>query len=269
MIGAIVEAVAAAKEVTAGIESCRISLDVMADIKEMLKNLTGEVSDVSATAAEGEASIASSEAETATNASLEANAEYVKSGHFYETNDAGEIIKKDGEYLTSYEERLKRTPVNGERGNWEGERGESKYTPDVNNEKGARAAEKLSEYGLDGIEYRDGIPDFAECAEESVEIEMTENIHSIPDEGIIGNYEKADTECAKKWNEMRKDGRDDWTPRDIANYRSANKMSWHECSDRKTCQLVHQDIHLFFKHAGGRMECGKEMMQDLGGLFDE
>ena len=99
MIGAIVEAVAAAKEVAAGIESCRISLDVMADMKEMLKSLTGEVSDVSATAAEGEASIASSEAETAANASLEANAEYVKSGHFYETDECGLINKTDGKEI--------------------------------------------------------------------------------------------------------------------------------------------------------------------------
>lgn len=108
MIGAIVEAVAATKEVAAGIESCRISLDVMADMKEMLKSLTGEVSDVSATAAEGEASIASSEAETAANTSLEANAEYVKSGHFYETNETGIINKVDGIEKNETGERIYR-----------------------------------------------------------------------------------------------------------------------------------------------------------------
>ena len=262
MIGAIVEAVATANEVAAGIESCRISLDVMADMKEMLKSMTGEVSDVSAKVAEGEASIASSETETAANASLEANAEYVKSGHFYETNDAGEIIKKDGEYLTSYEERLKRTPVNGERGNWEGERGESKYTPDVNNEKGARAAEKLKEYNLDGIEYKEAYPDFSECSEETVEIDMTDNRPR--------NFAQASAECAKKWNEMAKDGRTDWTRAEVDLYRTKNKLTWHECADRKTCQLVSYDIHEFFRHSGGFSECLRSVGKDaIGGIFDE
>ena len=135
-------------------------------------------------------------------------------------------------------------------GEWEGVRGESKYVPDLDDSKGYEAYLKLSEYGLDGIEYKNCIPDFSKCSEESVSIKMTSD--------IVTNYRNADKECAAKWNETQKDGRNDWTPREVQQYRETNKLAWHECNDGTTCQLVPQEIHGFFRHSGGRCECKKK-----------
>lgn len=270
MIEAIAEIAEAAQEVAINMEECRISAGIIDDMRELLNSVAkdiGEAKDSLTAWSEVEQSEAGF-AESG-DIKLDANTEYVKDGHLYETDENGEIYKKDGEFQTSYNDRLGRTPLEGERGKWTGERGESKYIPSTETERGARAAEKLAEYGIDGIEYKDAIPDFSDCAEESVQIEMTKDRLSSPADGIVGNFEKADTECAKKWNSELKDGRNDWKPRDVAYYRETHKMSWHECPDQKTCQLVSQDIHGYFGHSGGVSECKRSVVQDvIGGGFD-
>ncbi len=76
--------------------------------------------------------------------------------------------------LSTYEDRIRQTPKEGERGHWEGERGESKYIP-----SDEKIKEILSKYGLDGIVYEDGVPDFSGCAEATVEIDdMSESRES-------------------------------------------------------------------------------------------
>ncbi len=268
MIEAIAGVVEVAKEVAVSVEECRIFISVVEDMRELLNSVAKEAGTIKSTieseaAKEGVETVGSEEIQ------LDLNAEYVKDGHFYETNAEGEIYKKDGEFQTSYKERINQTPREGERGNWSGERGESKYTPNVEDENGAKAVERLTQYGLDGVEYKNGIPDFSKCAEESVEIDMTENRYSNSADGVIGNFEKADTECAKKWNAEQKDDRTDWTSRQVETYRQRNRMSWHECPDQKTCQLVSRDIHEFFGHSGGISECKRSVAQDsVGGGFD-
>ncbi len=46
--------------------------------------------------------------------------------------------------------------------------------------------------------------------------------------------------------------------RDIEKYRTDNKLTWHECTDKRTAQLVPQEIHSTVKggipHSGGRAE---------------
>lgn len=271
MIEAISGIVETTKEVAVSIEECRISMDIISDMRELLDSVTETTGDVNAPSEsenvrlQGDFNVLEN-----TRIQLDSSAEYVKGDHLYETDEQGEVCKIDGEYLTSYDERIRRTPLNSERGSWTDGRGESKYIPNSETEKGARAAEKLAEYGLDGIEYRDGIPDFSKCSEETVEIDMTENrTASNLSEGIISNYRKADTECANKWNIEQKDGRTDWTARQVELYRKDHKLSWHECADKKTCQLVSQDIHSFFIHSGGVCECGKLIANDIsGGGFD-
>lgn len=167
----------------------------------------------------------------------------------------------DAGYYTSPKERCDQTPVNN--GDWEGDRGESVFKPDGNSEASEKAKEKLAEYGLEGIEYKNMIPDFSECAEAKVQIEgMTEN----RDE----NFQKADIECAKKFNEQAKDGKTDWTPREVSDYRNRedNHLTWHEDNDTKTMYLVPTEIHEFFRHSGGVAECKKRDNID-GGDFDE
>lgn len=186
-----------------------------------------------------------------------------------EQNDVDDKDSTDGLYST-YKERIDRTPKDdGERGEWEGERGESKYVP---NDK--ETQEELAKYNIDGIEYKDGIPDFSPCAEASVEIDnMTENRQSyIDDEGnrTEGNFEQADNKCAEQWNKEGKDGKTDWTGDDVAKWRKEHGYTWHECNDGKTCQLVPTKIHSSCGHLGGVAECKRRDADDNnGGGFDE
>lgn len=161
-------------------------------------------------------------------------------------------------YQSSYEERIQQTPKEGtERGEWDGERGESKFTPTDEHVK-----EILAKYGLDGINYKDGIPDFSECAEATVEIDdMTENRSK--------NFHKCDEKCAEQWNKEARDGRTDWTARDVEKWRKENGYTWHERNDMKTCDLVPKEVNDYFGHLGGVSECKKRDAGGNGGEFDE
>lgn len=291
MVQVIAEVIEASAESLAVLEECRISVGVIEDMRSIIEEITKEASDDVTNSELVVGNEITNIEKGAPPLKLEAHETYFKDGHSFETDDRGSIYKKDGElipgieytdngwkyrvdesgnvevieegYQTSYKERMDRTPTEGERGYWEGKRGESKYIPSTETENGAKAASKLAEYGMDGIEYQDAIPDFSECAEESVEIDMTDKRY-----GPEGNFAKADAKCAEKWNAERKDGKTDWTPQDVADYRSANRMTWHECPDRKTCQMVSLDIHEYFGHTGGVLECKKAIIEDIGGVFD-
>lgn len=175
--------------------------------------------------------------------------------------------KRQEIYNSTEEERIAHTPLeNTSRGKWNGERGNGEFIPNKNDEKGLEVAKKLSEYGEKGITYREGIPDFSKCSIEKVEIaHMTED-RSKPG----GNFEQADTKLAEQWNNSQKDGRTDWTAIEARDFRRGNKLTWHECSDMKTCMLIDREIHKFFIHTGGVSEYKKGLQKnDIGGIFDE
>lgn len=176
-----------------------------------------------------------------------------------------------GEY-TTFEERMKQTPKNGERGKFEGERANSKFVPSDETEAGARCKEKLAEYGLDGIEYKNGEADFSKVSEATLQIDkMTENMHDYYDNDgnrQEGNFTQADKKLAEQWNMEAKDGKTDWTEKDVAEYRSTNNLSWHERCDTKTMDLVPREIHEYCSHSGGRAEC-RIRDNNNGGSFDE
>lgn len=155
----------------------------------------------------------------------------------------------------------------------EGERGESKFIPNENNEAANAAKDKLAEYGMDGVEYESAEPDFSECCEAEVKIDkMTENRENYIDENgeyQLGNFAQADAKCAEQWNATSRDGKDDWTAADVRDWRRENKYSWHECCDTSTMQLVSRDIHGVFKHSGGVAECKVRDGVKTGGDFDE
>ena len=184
-----------------------------------------------------------------------------------ETDDAS-----DG-YYSDYKTRMDQTPKDGERGHWEGERGESKYVPSDQTDAGKDAKDKLEEKGMDGIEYKDAEPDFSECAEATVEIDnMTEHRYDYYDAKgnyTSGNFSQADAKCAEKWNESQRDGRTDWKAEDVRDWRRENNYSWHERCDTRTMDLVSYDIHSFFGHYGGCAECRGRDAADIGGGFDE
>ena len=182
--------------------------------------------------------------------SLEKNIEIEKPESVEKQETAKNLISKleNNEYYSTRDERLAQTPrENGvdSKGTWQGERGESKYIP--NDEK---AQTILKEHGQDGIQYKDGIPNFTDVSIEEVKIN---DMHANRSE----TFRKADNECAQKWNEKNFEGKSDWTGKEVADWRTEKGYTWHECNDRKTCQLVPTAIHSKCGHLGGYAECKK------------
>ncbi|WP_294446168.1 HNH endonuclease [uncultured Mailhella sp.] len=135
-------------------------------------------------------------------------------------------------------------------GSWEGDEGDSIWKPDPDyvplksNPEGRTWEEIEDKYGMDGVEFRDGEPDFSEIAEATVEIDdFTEN--------RVENFAQADSKLAEQWNAEGRDGKTDWTARDVAAYRKENNLTWHERSDMKTMDLVPSEVHNNIPHAGG------------------
>lgn len=185
-------------------------------------------------------------------------------------DDSGKIFSmrtqlteaKESDYPSTYGERLTQTPnETGERGVWTGNRGESKFMP---NDK--EMQDTLKKFGLDGIMYKDAIPDFSKCSACTVEIpHMTENR-----QGAGNNFDQCDHKCAGQWNQECRDGRNDWVASDVREWRSANGYSWHERNDMKTCDLIPTKVNDYFGHLGGVGECRRrDAVTDFGGEFDE
>ena len=116
--------------------------------------------------------------------------------------------------ITTSEER--KELANRSKGDWDGEPGNSTFHPEKQEAKDA-----LKEYKQEGIEYKDGEPDFSKVSEATVEIEDMTSSRPY-------NFMQADEKCAEQWNQSGRDGRTDWTARDVANWRKENKYSWHE-----------------------------------------
>lgn len=134
-------------------------------------------------------------------------------------------------------------------GTWTGEEGNSVWQPDPDyvpqkgNPEGKTWGEILDKYDIDGIPFHDGEPDFSEVAEAEVQVD---EIGTERDE----NFAKADEALAEKWTEEGKDGRE-WTAEDVRAYRKENHLTWHECGDRTTMQLVPAEVHSNVPHSGG------------------
>ena len=144
--------------------------------------------------------------------------------------------------------KYKNIPLTG--GKWTEEPGNSKWKPDRNiipkqpygNEKSW--GKILDEYGIDGIEFKDGEPDFTPVSQGSVEIkDFTSNRDD--------NFYQADQKLAEQWNQEKKEGKDNWTISDVRQYRKREKLTWHERSDMKNMDLVPQEVHGNIPHSGG------------------
>lgn len=201
--------------------------------------------------------------------SKEAKAEIKNVGR-NESLDPDKLIRPSVEscdYPSSYKERLDRTPsIENPNGKWSGDRGESMFIPTAD-----RIREILQSKGVEGINYKDAIPDFGPIAEAKVIIQgMSQHRYSLIGESgerIVGNYEKADIEGAKAWNLEQRDGKDDWTHQDVKNWREANGYTWHEDNDMKTCYLVPTEVNKVCSHLGGVSEI-KNILNQIGGFDD-
>uniref|UniRef100_UPI00406D3427 HNH endonuclease n=1 Tax=Paenibacillus sp. FSL H7-0350 TaxID=2975345 RepID=UPI00406D3427 len=164
---------------------------------------------------------------------------------------------KQTEFASSYEARLSQTPApENPTVGFEGTRGESKCTlkppPD------SEVQIVLNEAGIDGIQYKNAVPDFSPVAKAQVEIE-----YMLGGKGIYGgkarreNFIQSDSKLAEQLNSSpelaRQFGMDSGkiSVRDIKIYREKNNLTWHELNDVKTMQLVPTNINSTFGHLGG------------------
>lgn len=140
-------------------------------------------------------------------------------------------------------------------GHWEGNRGNSIWKPDrdyvppekktdkpYSNPDKLTWGEILDKYGIVGIPFKDGFPDFSEISKGSVQIEGFEPGGSAEKNR---NFKKADIELAKQH---------DCSPDEVARWRKENNCTWHECEDKKTMQKMPNEIHANVKHEGGRSQ---------------
>lgn len=180
-------------------------------------------------------------------------------------NERAKSEVNESDYPSTYKDRMGQTPRDdGERGEWQGERGESIYVP-----KDSEIKEILEEYEIEGIAYEDAIPDFSPCSESTVVIDnMTDNRNGPPVEG--SNFQQCDQKCAEQWNEQCREGRSDWSARDVVNWRREHGYSWHERNDMKTCDLIPTKVNAYFGHLGGVGEyirlSNSNLMEEI---FDE
>lgn len=153
-------------------------------------------------------------------------------------------------------------------GEFLGDPGNSAFHPD--NES---ALQKMAEYGRDTVEYKDGYPDFSPFTkhdspwgdlDSQVEIgHMTDNRKNPTWEFSrrpagtshdpnydLGNFAQADNSLLERIRETDPDA----TVDDVVAFRERNNLTWHECADGKTMQLVPTEIHDACRHSGGVSE---------------
>lgn len=139
--------------------------------------------------------------------------------------------------------QMKGCPVEGNGGNWDGERGNSKWLPDreevpknpLMNPNGLTWGEILDQYGIDGIRFEDGEPDFSDISKGEVQID-----DFTDDRG--SNFDQADEKLADQRG---------CTPEEVEAWRKENGYTWHECRDCATMQKVPREVHGNISHYGG------------------
>ncbi len=144
---------------------------------------------------------------------------------------------------------IKGCPIEGNGGNWEGERGNSTWHPDrdsipknpVTNPDGLTWNTILDKYGIDGICFKDGEPDFSTVSKGTVEIgHFTDNRY-----GKGGNFEQACEKLAEAKG---------CTAEEVKTWMKDNKYTWHERNDCKTMDKVPSEVHGNIRHSGGISE---------------
>ena len=189
---------------------------------------------------------------------------------------------------SSYDERIRYTP-SLESNRWTDKRGDSICLP-----RSEAARQIMEERGIYGVQYHNGIPDFSPFSEATVRIgHMTSARHSegltagrdgksvvyahFDNEEIVpnshhadkssmahlhmkyyepGNFEQADALTAEQWTADGRDGKE-WSAEEVSNYRKEHGLTWHECNDMETMQMIPEAINADFGHLGGVGEVNK------------
>ncbi len=185
----------------------------------------------------------------------------------YESGDF-DGVASDGKYSDVEPQKGKDHLPTKKTGSFDGERGNSTFHP---NSPDAQAI--LDQYGKDGVEYKNGKPDFLPFSTHSspwgdVDSNVTighmtgnrtnptseygrrKDAHDVNSD--LGNYEQADNELASKMNKENPDLA--LTGKDIEKWRNDNDLTWHELPDGESMQLVPTDLHDACRHSGGKSE---------------
>ncbi|MDZ5610130.1 HNH endonuclease [Bacillus pseudomycoides] len=164
---------------------------------------------------------------------------------------------KQEEFASTYDSRFKQTPAETNSNVvFEGARGESLCTlkppPDPKLQK------ILNEAGINGIEYKNGVPVFSPVAKAQFEIEyMLGGTGKNGTKARTINFKQADQKLAEQLNNSPElASKFGMTPGkikagDIADYREEYRFTWHELNDVKTIQLVPSEINGKFGHLSG------------------
>ncbi|MGM9922961.1 MAG: HNH endonuclease [Bacillus sp. (in: firmicutes)] len=155
------------------------------------------------------------------------------------------------EFASSYEARLNQTPAQiNPKVEFIGVRGESlcklKPPPD------SKLKRILDEAGIEGIQYKNGVPDFSPVSKAQVEIN-----YMLGGKARTYNFVQVDQKLADQLNNSSELARKfgmrpgEITAKDIDKYRTKNKLTWHELNDVRIMQLVPTEINRRFGHLGG------------------
>lgn len=130
---------------------------------------------------------------------------------------------------------------------WAGERGNSVAIP-----KNEGLYNVCRGFGREGVEYRNKFPDFSPFARETVEVNrMSSSRNEVS--------KRAYASLAEKWNKEKKDGNNNWTARDVKQWKKENDLDCHENPNSTTIEFVPSIIHRNFPHTGGHaVEKNKE-----------
>ena len=171
-----------------------------------------------------------------------------------EKNDVNTDKLKEGNLYNDVNGSPRRPENNGK---WSGEAGNSKWIPDgdyippeksknpdkpYSNPDNLTWKEILNKYGIAGVSFKNGFPDFSEISKGTVEIDGFETGGNTEKNR---NFKKADIELAKQKN---------CSPEDVKKWREENNYTWHECEDKKTMQKVPNEVHANVPHDGGRSQ---------------
>lgn len=154
-----------------------------------------------------------------------------------------------------YKARIDVTPIN--KGAWlnengeEGIRGESKWCPDD-----IQAQRELKKFGVNGIEYKNGYPDFTSVSFFGCNLEENDFLDSDRTQFDGCNFTllneiEEDTEFAKLYNF------DDEQMEDLESGKTPYGYTWHHDTNEKGFMLlVPTSIHQACRHSGGRSSWG-------------
>ena len=140
--------------------------------------------------------------------------------------------------------------------------------------------ELFKQKGIDGIEYKNGVPDFSPVTliQVTADFDMT-----IERDEPGGTYEQANTIIVNKLNSsetpqdekdailaqlpstFKPDGNGVYQANTLQRVIKKNHLTWHEVNDQKTMQLVPTVVNSTFGHVGGIGEAKAEAKQENGG----